>query len=61
VDTVGQNKKATEEYIRNQLQEYITTDQISLKEYINLFTEKRQPLKRLPEKEMRLANRFDVP
>ncbi len=38
VDTVGRNKKAIEEYIRNQLQEDIATDQISLKEYIDPFT-----------------------
>jgi putative transposase len=38
VDTVGQNKKAIEEYIRNQLQEDIANDQISLKEYIDPFT-----------------------
>ena len=38
VDTVGKNKKAIEEYIRNQLQEDIMSDQISLKEYIDPFT-----------------------
>jgi putative transposase len=38
VDTVGRNKKAIEEYIRNQLQEDIAIDQISLKEYIDPFT-----------------------
>ena len=38
VDTVGRNKKAIEEYIRNQLQEDITADQISFKEYIDPFT-----------------------
>ena len=38
VDTVGRNKKAIEEYIRNQLQEDIADDQISLKEYIDPFT-----------------------
>ena len=38
VDTVGRNKKAIEEYIRNQLQEDIASDQISLKEYIDPFT-----------------------
>ena len=31
VDTVGRNKKAIAEYIRNQLQEDIASDQISLK------------------------------
>ncbi|NLD46492.1 MAG: IS200/IS605 family transposase [Clostridiaceae bacterium] len=38
VDTVGRNKKAIEQYIKNQLQEDITSDQISLKEYIDPFT-----------------------
>ena len=38
VDTVGRNKKAIEQYIRNQLQEDITTDQMSMKEYIDPFT-----------------------
>ena len=38
VDTVGRNKKAIEEYIRNQFQEDIAEDQISLKEYIDPFT-----------------------
>ena len=35
VDTVGRNKKAIAEYIRNQLQEDIASDQITLKEYID--------------------------
>ena len=38
VDTVGGNKKAIAEYIRNQLQEDIASDQITLKEYIDPFT-----------------------
>ena len=38
VDTVGRNKKAIEEYIRNQLQEDIANDQISMKEYYDPFT-----------------------
>lgn len=38
VDTVGKNKKAIEEYIRNQLTEDIANDQIALKEYIDPFT-----------------------
>lgn len=37
VDTVGPNKKLIEEYIRNQLQEVIMGDQISLKEYMYPF------------------------
>lgn len=38
VDTVGKNKKAIEEYIRNQLQEDIISDQMSFKEYLDPFT-----------------------
>ena len=37
VDTVGRNKKAIQEYIKNQLQEDIANDQISMKEYIDPF------------------------
>ena len=40
VDTVGRNKKAIEQYIRNQLQEDVSTEQLSLKEYIDPFTGK---------------------
>ena len=38
VDTVGRNKERIAEYIRNQLQEDITYDQLSFKEYIDPFT-----------------------
>ena len=38
VDMVGRNKKAIENYIRNQLQEDIANDQISMKEFIDPFT-----------------------
>ena len=38
VDTVGKNAKKIEEYIRNQLQEDLEYDQMSLKEYIDPFT-----------------------
>ena len=38
VDTVGRNEKAIREYVRNQLQEDIATDQISLKEFKVPFT-----------------------
>ena len=38
VDTVGKNEKKISEYVRNQLQEDIANDQISLKEYIDPFT-----------------------
>ncbi len=41
VDTVGRNKKAIAEYIRNQLQEDVATDQMSLVEYVDPFTGKQ--------------------
>ncbi len=41
VDTVRRNKKAIAEYIRNQLQEDISYDQMSLVEYVDPFTGKQ--------------------
>ena len=38
VDTVGKNKKVIEEYIRNQIAEDKTYDQMSMKEFIDPFT-----------------------
>ena len=38
VDTVGKNKKAIQEYIRNQLQEDIQYEQLTIKEYVDPFT-----------------------
>ena len=38
VDTVGRNKKVIEEYIKNQIQEDLACEQMSLKEYIDPFT-----------------------
>ena len=38
VSTVGKNKKAITEYIRNQLQEDYADDQMSIKEYVDPFT-----------------------
>ena len=38
VDTVGKNAKKIEEYIRQQLQEDIAADQLTMKEYIDPFT-----------------------
>ena len=38
VDTVGRNEKVIQEYVRNQLQEDIAADQISLKEFTDPFT-----------------------
>ena len=44
VDTVGRNKKAIQQYIKNKLQEDIASDQISLQEYIDPFT--GEPIKK---------------
>ena len=38
VDTVGKNKRAIEEYIRNQLKEDEMLDQMTIKEYLDPFT-----------------------
>ena len=38
VDTVGKNKKAIAEYIRNQLQEDLAYEQMSVKELVDPFT-----------------------
>ena len=44
VDTVGKNTKMIKDYIKNQLQEDIANDQISLKEFVDPFT--GEPVKR---------------
>ena len=41
VDTVGRNRKQIKEYIRNQLQEDIANDQISMKEFFDPFTDEK--------------------
>ena len=46
VDTVGKNEKKIKEYVRNQLNEDIAYDQISIKEYIDPFTGKKKDRKR---------------
>ena len=38
VDTVGRNKKAIAEYIRNQIEEDYAVDQVTMKEYTDPFT-----------------------
>ena len=43
VSTVGANKKAIQEYIKNQLREDYSEDQMSIKEYVDPFT--GQPVK----------------
>ena len=40
VDTVGKNSKRIEEYVRNQLQEDIAEDKMTIKEYIDPFATK---------------------
>lgn len=41
VDTVGKNERIIQEYIKNQLQEDSMNDQISMKEYIDPFTDSK--------------------
>ena len=43
VDTVGRNKSAIQEYIRNQLKEDELADQMSIKEYYDAFTGDEYP------------------
>ena len=38
MDTVGRNEAKIAEYVRNQLEEDIMSDQISMKEYYDTFT-----------------------
>ena len=38
MDTVGKNEKIIREYIKNQLEEDLASDQISLKEFTDPFT-----------------------
>jgi putative transposase len=38
VDTVGRNKEKIREYIKNQLEEDQTAEQMSIKEFIDPFT-----------------------
>lgn len=42
VDSVGKNAKQIQSYIRNQLEEDYTKDQVSLKEYMDPFTGERR-------------------
>lgn len=39
VDTVGRNKKVIAEYIKNQLEEDFANDQMTIKEYVDPFTD----------------------
>lgn len=38
MDTVGRNKKVIEDYIRNQIQDDIVAEQLSMMEYLDPFT-----------------------
>lgn len=38
MDTVGRNRKVIQEYIKNQLQEDLLEDQMTMKEFIDPFT-----------------------
>ena len=42
VDTVGKNERMIKDYIRNQLEEDYTSDQISLREFTDPFTGDRK-------------------
>ena len=41
MDTVGKNESAIKEYIQNQLEDDLASDQISLKEFTDPFTGER--------------------
>lgn len=42
VDTVGKYETIIKEYIRNQLQDDIVNDQLSMKELVDLFSDEKQ-------------------
>ena len=68
MDTVGRNEKTIREYVRNQLQEDIASDQMSIKEFTDPFTgepvvkgkKKAAPGRGQPVNNLRLANRSCV-
>jgi len=43
VGTVGRNEKKIREYVRNQIQDDIVTEQMSIKEFIDPFTGEKKP------------------
>ena len=68
VSTVGRNRRAIEQYIRNQLQEDYTDDQMSIKEYIDPFTgqpvkegKSNKPLQGHAREIRAIGRRFDEP
>ena len=67
VDTVGRNEKTIKEYVRNQLQEDIASDQMCIKELKDPFTgepvvkgKRAAPGRGQPVTNLRLANRSCV-
>ena len=50
VSTVGKNEKKIKEYIQNQLQDDIASDQITLKEFVDPFAQDKEPEKVKKEK-----------
>ena len=65
MDTVGRNKKVIEEYIRNQIQDDIVVEQLSVMEYLYLFigeevnrknVSERKAFEIWPAKVVRMAN-----
>ena len=50
VSTVGKNEKKIKEYIQNQLQEDIATDQITLKEFVDPFATEEDHIKEKKKK-----------
>ena len=42
MSTVGRNRRAIEQYIRNQLQEDLSEDQLTIKEYVDPFVDVRE-------------------
>ena len=62
VDTVGRNEKAIQEYVRNQLQEDVAADQISLKEFTDPFTLQRLSIEFvLCDEKLQCAGRWHIP
>ena len=55
VDTVGKNERMIKEYIRNQLEEDYTSDQISLKEFKDPFTGDKRGVSRILCKVLSMA------
>ena len=61
VNTVGRNKKAVEEYIRNQLKEDKEYEQLTMKELFDPFTGEKQRTKSKPEQGSRYKEAHNAP